>query len=259
MKREEKYVALVLVAVLLVVGFWQEYGQNGASDRNAEKSQAFAEREERSNEESTNSWTVESSKADIENETKVDLGQIVLVGDSRTQGLQLGADVTTADFLAERGFRVDQVMDEAIFTLQDGSYGTAFDVIAENSYGHVILMFGLNELGWAYGDIFIDEYRAVVKELKAIQPEIKICIHGILPVTAARAAEGDEFNNERIQTRNALLKQLAEEEECSYIAPAAVLCDETGALAAEATTDGIHLTSEYCQLWMDEIIKQMVA
>lgn len=252
MKREEKYIAWIMVVVLLVVGFWQEYVQK------RENVQAVEQQVGSPEENSLNSVSTETSEMDRERKIEPDLNQMVLVGDSRTQGLQLAADVTEADFLAERGFSVDQMTEEAIFTLQDGSYGTAMDVIAEKSYDQVILMFGLNELGWAYEDIFIEEYREVVREIKTVQPEIQIYIHGILPVTAERANEGDEFNNERIQARNVLLAQLAAEEGCGYIEPADVLCDETGALMAQASTDGIHITAEYCRLWMDDIIKQMV-
>lgn len=264
MKSVEMYAAAVLTVILLLVGCWQQEDQKQRSFQK-ETSRVVQQDSRAVGYESSQSVSQIVSKPDEapseassepESEPAEPEIQLVLVGDSRTQGLQLGSDATDVDFLADRGMNVSQVTTEEKFPLKDGSYGTVADVVAEKAYRQAVLMFGLNELGWIYESGFIEEYREAAKGLQAVQPNIEIYIHGILPVTTERSGEGDEFNNERIASRNLLLSQMAEEEGWHYIAPPGVLCGEDGALLAEATTDGIHVTGPYCQLWMDEIRKQ---
>ena len=187
------------------------------------------------------------------------LDDAVFIGDSRTQGLQLGTGLSTPRFLAERGLSVDKVDEEAIFQLSDGSNGTIYDVLDERSYGKIYLMFGVNELGWVYSETFIEYFRDIIQEIQDLQPGSVIYVQGILPVTASKSSEGDVYTNDKVHEWNPLIEQMAHEEGCVYLNPGEALCDETGALPEEAAVDGVHLTPEYCQKWLDYLLTHTAA
>lgn len=182
------------------------------------------------------------------------LDDAVFIGDSRTQGLQLGTGLTAPRFLAERGLSVDKVKSEVLFELPSGGYGTVYDVLAEQSFGKAYLMFGVNELGWVYVDGFIDEFREVIHNIKELQPNIVIYVQGILPVTEEKSQDGDVYTNEKIQEWNPKIQQMAEEEGCVYLNPGEAFWNENKALPEDASADGIHLTGEYCQKWLDYLL-----
>ena len=53
--------------------------------------------------------------------------------------------------------------------------------------------------------------------------------------------------NEKVR----MLRALADEKEVHYVDVAEGVMDDEGYLPFEATGDGVHLTPEYCVVWMD--------
>ena len=79
-------------------------------------------------------------------------------------------------------------------------------------------MFGENELGWAYADVFIEEYGKVIDKVREYQPQANIYVHSIFPVSAS-ASQRNSFgvNNERIEEYNVLLRQMCQDKGVSYL------------------------------------------
>lgn len=261
MKRGELVIAVVLLAAIIVVIIFRDkidlytYFESSSeilSEVSEESEESMVIESELSSEAVSEAVSSgETSGSEGENSY---LNDAVFIGDSRMQGLQLGTGLTNATFLAERGLSVDKLEDTAIFPLPSGGTGTVYQVLQEQSFGKAYLMFGVNELGWIYPEVFIEDFREIVQQIKALQPNIVIYVNAILPVTASKSSDGDVYTNEKINAWNPMLRQMAEEEGCIFLDAGEVMRDETGALPEEAATDGVHLTAEYCQKWLAYIL-----
>lgn len=175
----------------------------------------------------------------------------LFIGDSRTQGFILYSGLADTTSYAGKGLSVSKVFTDAIVT-ENGQDYTVSQAL-ENHTGEfkkVYLMFGVNELGWSYPEIFRDKYRDVVQEVKKTQPDATIYVQSILPVSKEKSDSSDIYNKERIDMFNGLLKDMAAEEEVIYLDVASGVADADGYLPADASTDGVHLNKEYCQIWL---------
>jgi len=172
----------------------------------------------------------------------------VFIGDSRTRGLQTLSGPTTATYLTAIGLTVDTVLTKPLIKTEDGLV-SVLDALRATPFGKVYLMLGINELGWVYSEVFIEHYQKILTEIKKINPQAQIYLQSILPVAASR--EDQIYNNARIREYNALLQQLARENKVYYLNVAECVSDAAGALLADASTDGVHLKKEYCDLWYE--------
>lgn len=175
----------------------------------------------------------------------------LFIGDSRTQGFILYSGLANTTAYAGKGLSVNKITTEPVVT-ENGQDYTVSQAL-ENHPGEfqkVYLMFGVNELGWNYPEVFQDDYQAVVQEVKKTQPDATIYVQSILPVSKEKSDSSDIYNKERIDLFNGLLKEMAEEEEVIYLDVASSVADEEGYLPADASTDGVHLNKQYCQIWL---------
>ena len=139
-----------------------------------------------------------------------------------------------------------------------GEKKPVIDKLLEKQYTHIFLTFGENELGWQYPEIFVEDYGKLIAAVRERQPNAKLYIQSILPVSAEVSEKNeDNTNNERIRQYNELLRKLAEEEKVSYLDVAAVLQDAEGNLPKDAATDGIHPGQSYNKKWAALIAKQV--
>lgn len=175
----------------------------------------------------------------------------LFIGDSRTQGFILYSGLSEATAYASQGLSVDKVFTDAVVT-EDGQDYTVEQALETHSgeFGKVYLMFGVNELGWNYPDIFRDRYREVVQKVKETQPNATVYVQSILPVSKEKSDSSDIYNKERIDLFNGLLLEMASEESVVYLDVASGVADADGYLPADASTDGVHLDKTYCQIWL---------
>ncbi len=135
---------------------------------------------------------------------------------------------------------------------QDDDLMTIPEAIALKQYGRVFINFGVNELGWPAPDVFVERYKLLVLQVRAAQPNAQIYIESMLPVSylaldidpCYTTANVDNFNENYI-------RRVAEETNCTYLDVNQFFRDSRGDLFFEASTDGIHLTRDYCLEWMD--------
>lgn len=178
------------------------------------------------------------------------LDDAVFVGNSVIDDLNTYNILPNSDFFARTGLTVTTVMTKSTVK------GTVpvIDELNNKKYGKVILMFGLNELGWDYPSVFKEDYGKVIDAVRQRQPDAKIYIQSLLPVSAAASQKNtNNVNNPRIREYNALLKELAQEKKVVYLDVASALQDAQGNLPDEASADGIHPNIAYCHRWVDYI------
>ena len=274
MKYKELLIAFILLCVLVVCCVFREditqtIQRTGPEDSAVWQEQNSADSLVNTSEAGSGESSLESSELSepepepicwitypVEFETKDSsyLDDAVFIGDSRTQGLQLGTGLTNPTFLAERGLSVDQVDYQALFPLSDGSYGTIYDVLRDQKFSKAYLMFGLNELGWIDGRAFVDDLKAIVQNIREIQPGLVIYVQGMIPVSADAYEDDSNLSNEKIRLWNQWIEEMAKDQGCIYLNPGEAVQDETGALPEGAAPDGIHMTAEYCQKWLDYLL-----
>ncbi len=174
----------------------------------------------------------------------------VFIGDSRTEGLMLNTGLSNATFYAYKGLMVDTVFSKPVVN-QDGQKRSVMDALKMTQFSKVYIMFGINETGWAYSQIFQTKYGELIDGIREINPEAVIYIQGILPVSNKVSTTHDYVTNEKINAYNTLLRELAQEKQAYYVDSENSVASGDGSLPAEAAVDGIHLTKPYCETWLD--------
>lgn len=179
-----------------------------------------------------------------------DFSAAVFLGDSRTEGLSLYGGLKEATFFTQKGMTVDSIYTKPAIATSAGKL-TVMQALKQQPFEQVFIMLGVNELGYVYSDIFISRYEKIIDGIREINPRAKIYIQAILPVTKARSQKDAVFNNNRIQEYNALLREMSQRKEVTYLETDQAVADAEGCLPAEASTDGVHLTAEYYKKWGD--------
>lgn len=201
----------------------------------------------------SNADSVESTpEIDSSNDIKDDdFADAAFIGDSRTVGLQMNTDKPKASFYASIGLNIDSALTDSAITLDNGEKGKVLDAMKQRQFGRIYIMFGINELGWPYPDIFEEKYEELISQIRKVQPDAKIYVQSILPVSYLAANTNAVFTNENINNFNKYVKQAAENTDAVYLDVGSYFKDENGSLPVEASTDGIHFIREYCQEWMN--------
>lgn len=139
-----------------------------------------------------------------------------------------------------------------------GSSRPIMDEIGRSHYDKYFLQFGENECGWPSESTFIAKYKKIIEDIKRKDPRAKIYLQSMIPITASASAKAEfDCTNERIDTFNALIKQLAKDEGVRFIDVAAAFKDIRGNLPDDASYDGVHLNKKSCEKWLDVIEKRM--
>lgn len=191
------------------------------------------------------------TEQNLDTNEKDNFSDAVFIGDSRTEGLQINTGLTTARFLAAKGLMVDTALKNNVIKLKSGSKGTVIDGLKEGSYSRVYLMFGMNELGWPYLDVFTNRYEKLIEEIKSVQPNATIYVQSILPVSKEKSDKDSIYNNENISKFNKAIKEMADKNGYVYLDVASAVMDSNSALPSNASADGVHLNKEYSQKWLN--------
>lgn len=179
----------------------------------------------------------------------------VFIGDSRTGGFGIYSELKNATFYAENGLMVNTVLTHKVANV-DGQSMTILDALKKRSFKKVYIMFGVNELGWPYENIFIDKYSKIIEAIKKAQPEAEIYVQSIIHINTKKVRKAHSYlNNVTINKRNTLIKKMAEDNEVNYLNLNHVLSDSTGNLIFDASSDGIHLNKQYCIVWKQYLLE----
>ena len=174
----------------------------------------------------------------------------VFLGDSRTEGLSLYSGLETPVYLHAVGATVDSVQTKATEETEDGAI-TLMDRLDQLEFSKVYIMLGVNELGWPKTEKFEERYGDIVDRIQENHPEARIALQSILPVSEKQEKKGSYVNNRRIGEYNEVVRRVAEEKGCVYLDVAEAVTGENGCLMANLTTDGVHLNTKGCKLWLE--------
>lgn len=180
----------------------------------------------------------------------------LFIGDSRVAGLAMNSG-TNATFYAVTSFQLYRYKTFKVVQTPNGKV-PIFDAMPYDKFTKIYIKVGLNELGSVTDEPFLDAYTSLINDLRVMQPRAIIYIQAILPVTQVKSQTDKVHCNENIKKRNENLKSFAELMKCYYVDVGPYFADETGALKAETTADGIHMYSKYMPMWIDALRKQAV-
>lgn len=175
----------------------------------------------------------------------------LFIGDSRTVGLFEYGDLGQAEVFANSGMSVFNLFQTQV-TLKNGTKQSLDEVLSSNRYSSIYLMLGINELGYEEQSL-LRQYRAVVEQIRAKQPQASLILEANLHVTREKAAKSDIYNNRKIDALNKAIETIAEETGCRYLDVNSLFDDETGNLSASYSTDGSHILGKYYSAWVEWI------
>jgi len=174
----------------------------------------------------------------------------LFIGDSRTEGFKLYSGVTNASYFCAKSLSVDKIVNCSKVAVGNQML-TMQEMLDSGTWDKIIISIGLNELGWNYIDDFINQYKQLVEIVQQKQPDAKIYIQALLPVTAEKSATHKYNNNAQIYWYNINIQEMAEEMGLMYIDASLAIVNTDGNLMTEASSDGIHLNKQYCQKWAE--------
>mgnify|MGYP002853385013 CR=1 FL=1 len=179
----------------------------------------------------------------------------LFIGDSRTVGLSEYCEPLDerATFYAKISLTIYGVLEKEFIKTEDAKISIE-QALAENQFGKIYIMLGLNEIGTGTAETFAAEYENVVNRIRELQPDAIIYIQGIMHVTEKKSSGDKYFNNENINIRNEAISELADDKNIFYIDMNEAVDDENGNLLQELTFDDVHLKASSYQRWYDYLL-----
>ena len=185
----------------------------------------------------------------------------LLIGDSRTEGLQLYSGIQGADFYCYKGITVFEMDSKKVVELEDGEKYTVLEALERGKkYAKIYIALGVNELG-ADAGIYESSFSGFLDQVKALQPQAVIYLETVVPVNPAKCTANRQpyyVTNEKVYAFNEVLPRLAEEKRVVLLDIAGFFSDETGVLAADDTVDGVHFTKGIYQQWLAYLMNHTV-
>ncbi len=180
----------------------------------------------------------------------------LFIGDSRTVGIMEYGYFEQADFFADVSMSVYKVWNRKI-AVNGKTKQKLEDILAQNSYGKVYVMLGINELGYDY-EQNVRKYTELIGAIREAQPDAVIYVCGNLHVTEKQSAADEYFNNDNINRFNEAIATLADGENCFYIDINPMFDDENGNLNTDYSSDEAHVKAQYYVEWCDWLMTQAV-
>ena len=178
------------------------------------------------------------------------------VGNSFIDGMIIYDLIDGADYFTKIGLNVS---DAATKSMDNSNVPIIDELKTDKKYKKIFMMFGENELGWIDPDIFVVKYGKLIEKAKLYQPDSKIYLLSVTPISKKVSDENiDNTNNESIVKYNELIKQLAEDKGVIYADIHSAIKEPDGTLADSAASDGIHFGKDYyekCLLYIQNNIK----
>lgn len=121
-------------------------------------------------------------------------------------------------------------------------------LLASRNYDKILINLGINNCGYPTSSL-IGGYSGLIDAIRQAQPNAKIILHGILPVTENYADGIDYFAPGHIADVNDRIAELADGETVFYIEVNEKIVSSAGYLLSSCSTDGCHLTIEAYEDW----------
>lgn len=125
----------------------------------------------------------------------------------------------------------------------DGQDETLYDLLMKTEKKNIYLLLGLNEIGYENYDSVADQFQWLINEVKNAHPDAHLCF--ILNYTpSVYYGLTTEETIERTGALNAVIKDLAVQNDCFFLDLSPALLSEEKTLKNEYTYDGIHLNPD---------------
>lgn len=179
----------------------------------------------------------------------------VFIGDSRTVGLCEYSDITNATFLCKTSLTIYDY-DKPCITYQDKKMSIK-EVLSRKQFAKIYVMLGINEASYGSTESYLESYRKVIANIRALQPESLIFIQANLFITEEKSSSGS-ITNKTLSERNAAISDLANQYNTFFIdINESTLCED-GALIPDYTWDHIHIKAQYYPLWKDFLLEHAI-
>lgn len=171
-------------------------------------------------------------------------------GNSLVDGLRLYSDLKCDNFFAGTSASVLSVETICNAQLRNGKSATLLDALLERQYANIYVLFGINELGFQT-ETFVEMYATLLDKVAAAEPEAKIFVMSLTPITQKRSEGPDVFTREKVEAFNVAIRAMAAEHGYTYLDLYTALADEDGWLTPEQSVDGVHFTTAKYLQWAE--------
>ncbi len=172
----------------------------------------------------------------------------VFIGDSITTGIELYGVTKDATVLADKGLNTTSVM----------KYVSDVGRIKPK---YIYVMLGSNDIGFSgmTPDKLIPNYDKFVKGIKEASPESIIYLQSVFPVTKKFEAERPAYTNEKIDSYNERIRQMAVDNNVLYLNVAEVLKDANNDLRQEISPgEGMHIVKQGYYIWLEYVLDHRI-
>lgn len=176
----------------------------------------------------------------------------VFIGDSRMEGFRNLSGISGGSFVTAVGMELENFYTDAQISTAKGTV-TALDALKNLNYSKIYMMLGTNELGAWDMDAVRESYKNVLNDIKKLSSSADptVYVYSVVYVEESLVTTGDYVNNTNVDAVNLEILKMCQEEGYHYINLNEVLSDGAHSLISGASSDGIHLEQEYCQIWLD--------
>lgn len=177
----------------------------------------------------------------------------LFIGDSRMTGLKIYARAGKADYFCEPSLTFYKVFDKK---LDDKNFEKQYleELLTSRTYDKIIVNFGLNEASWS-NTMFEKRFEQFLEKLRGLQPNAKIIINGIMPVTKkyidTAKYGGPYWEPESLKKKSDILASFADGVNVFYIDCNEYFADSKGYLFQSVTGDGCHPTATHYKTWRE--------
>jgi len=171
---------------------------------------------------------------------------IIFLGNSITQG------VDWAELLQNKHARNRGISGDITYGVLERLHE-----VTEGQPAKVFVLIGINDIEHNIPDsLIVNNYRRIIRQIKAESPRTKIYFHTLLPVNNEFTQFKKHYNkDEHILFVNTELKKIAAEEHITLIDLHPHFLDASNKLDKKYTQDGLHLNAEGYKVWAG-ILKQ---
>lgn len=124
-------------------------------------------------------------------------------------------------------------------------------MIPELSPEKIFVMVGVNALRDDTADTCLEEYAALIDNIKYVMPQAEIYIHSILPISQGYR-EGLPCSAQTTESFNSALRELSDQKGVTFI-DIYGLFESDGCLIESLSDDGVHINSAGYDIWAEAI------
>ena len=165
---------------------------------------------------------------------------LIFLGNSITQG------VDWAELLQNKNARNRGISGDITFGVLE-----RLGEVTEGKPAKVFILIGINDIQHNIPDtVIVNNYRRIIRQIKAESPKTKIFFHTLLPVNNEFTRFKHHYNkDEHILFVNTELKKIAAAENITLIDLHPHFLDASKKLDKRYTDDGLHLNAEGYKVW----------